>query len=305
MRPLLALSIDLDALDLYRGLHGLDAAPEALSPAEAELIPGRAAERFGELCDRAGVKGTLFVVGRDLALGRGNKALRALHAAGHELASHSFDHRYDLSRRTHAEIDEDLAKAEAQIEALTGSRPKGFRAPGYTLSDTLFEVLARRGYAYDSSLLPSPPYYAAKAALLGALKLAGREGRSILGDVRQLAWPRGPQRRQVLELPVSVLPGVRVPYIGTLFTLLPARASTLLARSLARDPLVVLELHGIDLCDATDGVSPDLASRRRDLGVPAKEKIARIEAVVRALAAERDAAPLDACARLLPVASAE
>src|SRR5262245_40852821 len=108
----LALSIDLDAIDLYRGLYGLDASPESLSPAGNELVPGRAAERFGELCDSLGVKGTLFVVGRDLALGRGKQALSRLHAAGHELASHSFEHHYDLTRRQPSEIAADLARAE-------------------------------------------------------------------------------------------------------------------------------------------------------------------------------------------------
>ena len=60
-----------------------------------------------------------------------------------------------------------------------------------------------------------------------------------------------------------------------------------------------------DLCDATDGVSPELAERRQDLRVPAGEKIRRIEAVVRALADRRQAAPLEACARLLPPVKAE
>src|SRR4051812_43997745 len=107
MAPLVALSIDLDALDLYRGLYGLDASPEHLSRSETELIPGVAAERFGELCAKLNVKGTLFVVGRDLSLGRGTRALARLHAEGHELASHSFEHRYDLSRLTAAQIEDD------------------------------------------------------------------------------------------------------------------------------------------------------------------------------------------------------
>src|SRR5439155_8682291 len=103
------------------------------------------------------------------------------------------------------------------------------------LSYQLLETLSELGNAYDSSLLPSPPYYAAKAAAIGALKLLGHESRSILGDVRQLAGPRGPHRRRVVELPISVLPGLRVPFYGTLLTALPEAASLALARTLVAD----------------------------------------------------------------------
>lgn len=301
-RRLFALSIDLDAFDLYLGLHGL----ERLRLEERALaaVPARAAERFGELCACLGVKGTAFVVGRDLARGRGEDELALLHRAGHELASHSFAHDYALSRRDPQAIDDDLARAEAQLERLTGRKPLGFRAPGYTLSTRLVELLRARGYLYDSSLLPSPPYYAAKAAVMGAMALAGRRSRSILGNVGQLLRPRTPHvDHGVLELPVSVLPGLRVPYIGTLLTGLPAAVSEALARTLAHDELVVVELHGADLCDGSDGVPAELLARQRDLRIPAKIKLERLERVLRHLVAGRTPVTLAGAARLLSGAS--
>lgn len=303
-RRLLAVSIDLDGLDLYLGLYG--ATPPALLDAEAlALIPGRAAQRFGELCDRLGIKGTLFVVGRDLERNRGHAELRALHAAGHEIASHSFAHDYALTRRTPEEIHHDLAQAEEQIIALTGTRPVGFRAPGYTLSRPLLELLRARGYLYDSSLLPSPAYYAAKAAVIGALALTGRASQSILGGIAQLARSREPHVEAILELPVCVLPGVRVPFIGTLITTTPSAISLALARTLDADELVVLELHGIDLCDASDDIPAALLARQRDLQVPLKTKLTRLEAVLRALLRDREALPLAACAPLVSAALSE
>jgi hypothetical protein len=283
---LLALSIDLDALDLYLGLYGLSS--HGLSDAAKAAVPARAAARFGELCASLGVKGTLFVVGRDLALGRGKGELLALHRAGHELASHSFSHDYALSRRSPERIDEDLARAEEELESLCGVRPRGFRAPGYTLSDPLLEVVRARGYAYDSSLLPSPPYYAAKAAVMGALRLLGRESRSILGPPAQLLRSRAPHvHRGLLELPVSVVPGLRVPYIGTLLATAPMAVARVLGRTLAGDELVVVELHGVDLLDASDGVPEELLARQRDLRVPAAVKRARLESALRLLLEKR------------------
>ena len=296
--PLVALSIDLDALDLYCGIYGL---PDTLSERARDVVPALATERFGDLCASLGLAGTLFVVGRDVAGGRGHAQLKAAAAAGHELASHSFSHDYALSRRTAAEIDLDLDTADHALAGLTGARPVGFRAPGYTLSPVLSERLAARGYRYDSSLLASPPYYAAKAAVMGALKLLGRESRSILGPVDQLFRPRLPHRDRagLLELPIAVLPGIRLPYYGAPLVLLPEAAAGLLGRALALDPLVVIELHGVDLCDESDGIPAELVTRQRDLRVSAMVKRRRIESAMRHLLQGRGGVTLAEAARLM------
>ena len=130
------------------------------------------------------MRATFFVIGREAAIAPG--ALKAAAAAGHEIGSHSYGHDYALSRRTREEIAQDLGLAERAIEDACGQRPRGFRAPGYTLSARLLDAVRERGYAYDSSLLPSLPYYAAKAAALGYYTLRGRASQSILGGMRQL-----------------------------------------------------------------------------------------------------------------------
>lgn len=277
-----ALGIDLDALDLYAGIHGLESCVDDRARA---LVPGVAATRFGELCDTLGISGTLFVVGQDLANGYGVEEIAALARAGHEIASHSYAHDYGLSRLDDTLIDDDLRLAEEAVEKTCGIRPRGFRAPGYTLSDTLLSVIARRGYLYDSSLLPSPGYYAAKAAVIAWMALRGRSSRSILGPPGQLLRGRAPHRgaHGVVELPVATLPGLRLPYIGTLLSMLPEAAGTLLGLTLAKDPLVVVELHGVDLLDASDGIAPAIVAKQRDLAIPAAEKTRRIENALRNL----------------------
>src|SRR5690606_32725563 len=128
---------------------------------------------------------------------------------------------------------------------------------------------------------------AAKAAVMAGLALRGRRSTSILGNPVQLFRSRAPQVVDggLVELPVTVLPGVRVPWIGTLVTALPERLNALATLPLRRDPLVVLELHGVDLVDASDGIPPALLERRADMRLPAARKIARIVAAVRALGA--------------------
>lgn len=302
--PLFSLSIDLDPLELYLGLHGRT---EPLSRQAIDAIPATAAVRFGELCATLGVSGTAFVIARDVERGNGIDQLRALHRDGHEIASHSYAHDYAMSRWTEGMIDADLSRAESVLESAIGVRPKGFRAPGYTLSPTLLRVLARRGYTYDSSLLPSPPYYAAKAAVMAGLAMRGRRSTSILGNPLQLFRSRGPHvvDGRLVELPVSVLPALRVPWIGTLVTALPERINALATLPLRRDPLVVLELHGVDLVDGSDGIPKALLERRADMRLPASTRIARIVAAVRSLGSARRGVSLLEAAGLVRAAVTE
>ncbi len=282
---LASLSIDLDALEHYHRIHGLlERAPSD------DPVYGKAVERFGELCARLGVQGTAFCVGSNLADPAAAAAVRRLAAAGHELGNHSLSHDYALSRLPPAAIAAEVEGGAAAIAAVTGTRPVGFRAPGYTLSAPLVAALAAQGYRYDSSTFPALPYYLAKAAVMGALALGARPSRAILDRPRVLAAPRRPYRPRpdepyargelpLLELPVATgLLGF--PLTGTFVATLPPWAVRLLRAGAARRPLLAIELHGVDLLDASDA-SPELAARQRDLRVAAAEKVRRIERFVR------------------------
>jgi hypothetical protein len=289
---LASLSIDLDALEHYHRIHGL---PDP--PPDPDPVYGKAALRFGELCARLGLRGTVFCVGRNLDDPAAAAAVRSLAQAGHEIANHSLSHDYALSARSAGEIAAELRGGAEAVARVAGSRPVGFRAPGYALSSALLGALAADGYRYDSSVFPALPYYLGKAAVMGILALRGQPSRSMLDRPRVLLAPRAPYRPRrdepyqrgsppdaspVLELPVTTgLLGF--PLIGTFVATLPAWVLHALSKGTGRLPLLNLELHGVDLLDASDA-SPALANRQRDLQIPATKKIARIESFVRRLA---------------------
>jgi peptidoglycan/xylan/chitin deacetylase (PgdA/CDA1 family) len=284
-----SVSVDLDGLGCYAAIHGLSL---RLDDRAQRAVPEVAVQRFCEVFAALGVRGTFFVIGREA--GVAPSTLKDAAGAGHEIGSHSYAHDYALSRRTREEIAQDLALAESAIEGACGSRPRGFRAPGYTLSAPLLDAVRERGYAYDSSLLPSPPYYAAKAAALAVYGLLGRRSESILGSVSQLFARRAPHRlRGVRELPVATLPGLRVPVIGT--TVLPF--PWLAPRAVAGGHLN-LELHGIDALDRTD-VPPEITAAQPGLRMPAALKLRRLRGLLETLPG--DPCTLhDAAIRLLP-----
>ena len=191
--------------------------------------------RFRELLRAVARPATFFAIGEDLADRGGRGSLRQAHAGGIEVASHSYAHDYALSRRAPDAIREDLARGDEAILAATGTRPVGFRAPGYTLTPRSTAATAALGYLYGSSAFPAAPYYAAKAAVMGALAVAGPPVAVDARQPRVLLAPRSPYRPDpgqpyqrgsgpVLELPMAVTPGVRFPFIGTFATTLPLSA---------------------------------------------------------------------------------
>jgi polysaccharide deacetylase family protein (PEP-CTERM system associated) len=101
-----------------------------------------------------GVRATFFILG---TVARDQPALvRALHRAGHEVASHGWDHRR-LHHFTPAAFREDVRRSKDILEQLTGAPVLGYRAPTFSVvrqTAWAVEVLAELGLAYDSSIYP-------------------------------------------------------------------------------------------------------------------------------------------------------
>ena len=105
-----------------------------------------------------------------------------------------------------------------------------------------------------------------------------------MGDPRGLTGPAEPYRPDLdqpwrrgdaplVELPVAVVPGLRVPAIGTMLAVAPAPVRQFVMRTMQQRRLFNLELHGIDLSDAIDDRIPtELAGRQPDLRVPFTQK---------------------------------
>lgn len=284
---LASISVDLDEIPNYFAIHGL---PPPAGPG-ANAVYDLGLDRLEGFARAHDLPLTLFAIGSDMARDESARRLRALAERGHEIANHSLDHLYDLTRRERSEMWRQVASGVTVLEGATGQRPSGFRAPGYTLTDELVAVLTELGVDYDSSVFPCPPYYLAKAAKLGAIRLRGRKSRSVLDRPSVLAAPTRPYRvgkpywrkgGGLLELPIQVTRGPRLPFIGTTLTLAGATRARLLTRLVVGEPLVNLELHGIDVLDAGDGLEA-LGPHQVDVRVPVADKLAALAAVVETL----------------------
>ena len=126
---------------------------------------------------------TFFIVGRDAAVPRTPRHLRAAVAAGHELGNHSFEHEPWLDRYTRRSAGlRDRQRRGGDPCSAPDSGTIGFRGPGYSWSPALFEVLVDRGYLYDASTLPTYLGPLARAYYFWTARLtpAQREERATL-----------------------------------------------------------------------------------------------------------------------------
>ncbi len=93
--------------------------------------------------------------------------VQAVAAQGHEIGTHTYDHRpaHKLSPR---EYEESLRRSCEALEAVTGKSVIGHRAPEWSLRRDMqwaFELLSERGFLYDSSVNPIATYlYGEKGA---------------------------------------------------------------------------------------------------------------------------------------------
>jgi peptidoglycan/xylan/chitin deacetylase (PgdA/CDA1 family) len=281
---LASVSVDLDEIPNYFQIYGLH---EPVGP-EKRAVYDVALDRLSRFARDAGLPLTLFAIGSDLARPEAAARLKLAREEGHEIANHTLDHRYDLVRLGKEEIRRQIEEGADRIQEATGQRPRGFRAPGYTVSDEVFRVLEELGVQYDSSVFPCPAYWGAKVTAISWIALLGRRSRSIMDRPQVLLAPTSPYRvgkpywrrgNGLLELPVQVTRGPRLPFYGTPVTLAGPVWARRLTKMCVGEPLVNLELHGIDVLDATDGLEA-LRSHESNVHVPWEKKVQALHAVV-------------------------
>ncbi|MDB5689888.1 MAG: polysaccharide deactylase family protein locus subfamily [Sphingomonas bacterium] len=146
-----ALSVDVE--DWFQ----VGAFERVIDRADWDTLPRRV-ERNSDavlgLFDQAGVKGTFFTLG--WVAERHPALIRRIVDAGHEIASHGWDHarvfRMDAEAFRH-----DLRRARTAIEQAGGVAVTGYRAPSFSIdarTPWAHRVLAEEGYAYSSSVAP-------------------------------------------------------------------------------------------------------------------------------------------------------
>jgi polysaccharide deacetylase family protein (PEP-CTERM system associated) len=111
-------------------------------------------DRVLDLFAAGGVKATFFTLG--WVAQRHPALIRRIAKAGHEVASHGWDHARVFTMDA-AGFRDDLARAKAALEDAGGVAITGYRAPSFSIDQRApwaHAVLAEAGYRYSSSVAP-------------------------------------------------------------------------------------------------------------------------------------------------------
>lgn len=143
------ITFDVDADSMLRLVYGRKA-PERAATLSWLAYDEIAVPRLLRIFRERGVRQTFFFPG--YCIDRYPHLVEAILADGHEIGLHGYLHEVSWEQSA----DEELRILERGIEAaerVMGERPVGWRAPLYGFSDRSAELLAERGFIYDSSLM--------------------------------------------------------------------------------------------------------------------------------------------------------
>lgn len=263
-----SVSLDADNLWSYKRTHG-DAdwidRPSYLMP-----LAGRMEEFFAA----HQIEPTVFVVGADATAADGPDFISALVDMGCEVGNHSFEHEPWLHLYSPQQLLEEIKRSEDAIISAGAPKPRGFRAPGFSMSPDLMHALVELDYDYDCSVLATwigpiaRQYYLRTNKDLTAEEREQRKG--LFGAWSDVSLPNkgftwkdaGPDGRPMMltEIPVTVFPMARVPMHASYVIYLSGysmplakayvKASLAACRMTGTEPSLLL--HPLDLLDAGD-----------------------------------------------------
>lgn len=223
-----AFTVDLE--EWFQGLTSTNPCVERWPQLESRVVA--ATERLLALLSAHCIRATFFVLG--YVAERHPRLIERVYEDGHELAVHGYAHRY-VTRLSPDAFAREIDRTAAALERITGRQPLGHRAPYFSIHadmDWAYDLLAERGYRYDSSTFPM---------------------RSLLyGDARAPAVPHTVGRAGALiEFPISALEvgGRRLPFAGGFYMrALPYRAVRWAIRRVNRQGLpAILYVHPWEL----------------------------------------------------------
>jgi peptidoglycan-N-acetylglucosamine deacetylase len=210
-----SISLDLDDQWSYMKVHG-DEGWETFPSYLHVFLPV-----VLNSLDKLDIKITFFIVGQDAAIEKNREVLRSIVERGHEVGNHSFHHESWLKTYSKEKIEAEIERAEEAILTATGKRTNMFRGPGFSWSNDLLEVLQKRNYIFDASILPtyiSPlmrQYYFWKSTLSKEEKKSRKE---LFGSFKEGFYPLKPyiwkfeNRNALLEAPVTTMPVFKIPF---------------------------------------------------------------------------------------------
>ncbi|GEC03959.1 deacetylase [Streptomyces spinoverrucosus] len=154
--------------------------------------PSENSPRLLDILKEKQVPATFFLLGKR-HIEKYPELVRRMADEGHEIASHTWDHKI-LTRLKPDEIREELQRPNEEIERLTGRRPTLMRPPQGRTNDTVHDICRELGLAEVLWSVTAKDYTTNDSALIRqrVLDQAGRDGIILLHDIYKGTVPAVP-----------------------------------------------------------------------------------------------------------------
>ncbi|MFI1030951.1 polysaccharide deacetylase family protein [Streptomyces sp. NPDC020951] len=154
--------------------------------------PSENSARLLDILKEKQVPATFFLLGQR-HIEKYPELVRRMAAEGHEVASHTWDHKI-LTQITPKEIREELQRPNDEIERLTGRRPTLMRPPQGRTDETVHEICRELGLSEVLWTVTAKDYTTTDSALIQrrVLDQADRDGIILLHDIYDGTVPAVP-----------------------------------------------------------------------------------------------------------------
>jgi peptidoglycan/xylan/chitin deacetylase (PgdA/CDA1 family) len=145
---LCAYGVDVDAVAGWLGSYGGEDSPLDISRG---MFSGEVGSpRLVELFRRFGIRTTWFIPGHSVETFPEEMAMVA--DAGHEIGVHGYSHENPIAMTAEQE-EAVMDRCISLIEEKFGQKPRGYVAPWWEFSPITNELLLKKGFKYDHSLM--------------------------------------------------------------------------------------------------------------------------------------------------------
>lgn len=206
--PLFTLSVDVESWVHGRWASGSDRSiwPDSRAAYAAAFGSDRLADDFVQgvrqvlgLLEDLQIPATFFML---VEVARQFPTLaREIAGGGHEVALHGMQH-IDNSRLTPERFLAMIRESRGILADMAGCEVVGYRAPNLIIDSAQLALLDAEGFQYDSSVCPSRRFFGKFSNMSAAPMLPYHPARSDLARPGEL---------RIVELPLPVFPGIRLP----------------------------------------------------------------------------------------------
>ncbi|MCL2050371.1 MAG: polysaccharide deacetylase family protein [Lachnospiraceae bacterium] len=196
LKPKLVIQVDCDSEFVMQKHYGLSSYKGDTYYSALEI--------FVDKFKKADLKGTLFVVGRDMEKKSVQPYILNALKEGHEIANHSYGHPNKFSTLADKNFQTEVQKTNHIVYSAFRIKCKGFRAPNFDINPSQIKILETEGFQYDCSIIKTP--YLPVIKLLKGID-ASKSG--YMGN-KQLAL-RKYNSGGIIRIPITTFPYMNFP----------------------------------------------------------------------------------------------